>query len=129
MFRRDDTHALLFGNQADEGVVEDRDIPNGGGWEPYSWSSAISAVEQVDPNTFLVALADGRIERFTYSNAGSIVIGNLPAVNDLTYEPVSGLVYTASANEVIAIDPQNGGVAFSHSIGQPVRYVLPLLNR
>ena len=129
LFRRDGSHALLFGNRDGQGVVEDRDIPNGGGWEPYLWNSDITAAEQVDANTYLIALADGRIERFTYANAGSIIIGSFAVTRDLAYEPVSGLVYLASGSDVLAIDPQEGTTTISWSIGHPVRYVLPLLNR
>ena len=129
MFKRNDTHVLLFGNRDGHGVVEDHDIPNGGGWEPYQWTSAITAVERLDANTHLLALADGSLERFTYSNAGSITIANLEDVRDLSLDPVSGWVYAAAGTSVQAINPQNGQIASSYDIGAPVYYVLPLLNR
>jgi hypothetical protein len=129
MFRRDDAHVLLFGNRDGQGVVEDRDIGNGGGWEPYMWNSAITAVERVDANTFLASLTDGSLERFTYSNAGSVIIANIADMRDLALDPVSGLVYVAAGTSVLAVNPQNGQIASNYSIGVPVRYVLPLLNR
>lgn len=129
MFRRNDTHVLLFGNRDGQGVVEDHDIGNSGGWEPYQWASTITAVERVDANTFLVALSDGSLERFTYSNAGSVTIANIPDIRDLSLDPVSGLVYVAAGTSVLAINPQNGQITSSYGIGTPVRYVLPLLNR
>ncbi len=129
MWRRNDANALLFGDQDGHGVVKDHNIEAGGGWEPYSWTSSITAAERVDANTFLVALSDGAVERFTYSNAGSIAIAAVPDVHDLSLDPVSGLVYAATGTEVVAINPVNGQVAASYTIGVPVRYVLPLLNR
>lgn len=129
MFRRNDTQVLLFGDRDGHGVVRDHSIADGGGWEPYSWGSGIAAVERVDANTFLVALTDGTLERFTWSNAGSIPIADLPEVRDLSLDAVSGLVYAAAGTSVLAIDPQNGQIASSYSIGAPIRYVLPLLNR
>ncbi len=129
MFKRGDTHVLLFGNRDGHGVVEDHDVENGGGWEPYQWNSTITAVEQTDANTHLVALADGSLERFTYSNAGSVTVANIPDVRDLSMDPVSGLVYVAAGTSVLAINPQNGLIASNYAIGSPVHHVLPLLNR
>lgn len=129
MFARDDTHVLIFGNRNGQGVVEDRNTDVGGGWEPRIWGSAITAVERIDANTYLVALTDGSLERFTYSNAGSVLIGSPGAITDLALEPVSGTIYAGAGNEVLRIDPQSGSVLTSYPIGVPVRYVLPLLNR
>ena len=50
-------------------------------------------------------------------------------MNDLAYEPVSGLVYAGTGSDVLAINPQTGQVVMSIAIGAPVAYVLPLLNR
>ena len=129
MFRRNDTHVLLFGNRDGHGVLEDHDVESGGGWEPYQWTSTVIAVERVDANTLLVALADGKLERFTYSNAGSVTIANIADMRDLSLDPVSGLVYVAAGTSVSAVNPQNGQITSSYSVGSPVHYVLPLLNR
>ncbi len=129
MHPRDDAHVLLFGNRNGQGVVEDRNIVGGGGWEPYVWPAPITAVERVDANTFLVALANGQLERFTYSNAGSVTIMLVPDIRDLSLEPISGLVYVAAGSEVMALNAQSGQVATTWSIGSPVAYAMPLLNR
>jgi hypothetical protein len=129
MFPRDDVHVLLFGNRNGQGVVEDRNIVGGGGWEPYTWPALITAVERVDVNTFLVALANGQLARFTYSNAGSVVIAQLPDIRDLHLEPISGLVYAAAGTEVHALTPQSGQVVGSWPIGAEVEYAMPQLNR
>lgn len=129
MFKRDDNHVLLFGDAGGQGVVEDHDLENGGGWEPSTWNSTITAVERVDANTWLVALADGLLQRFTYSNAGSVTIANIAGIRDLSLDPASGLIYLAAATDVLAINPQNGQTVASYGIGTPVHHVLPLLNR
>ncbi len=126
---RDDAHVLLFGNRGGQGVVEDRNIVGGGGWEPYAWPSPITAAERVDANTFLVALADGQLERFTYSNAASLTIATVPDIRDLHLEPISGLVYVAAGTQVLTINAQTGVIGTSWSIGSPVEYAMPLLNR
>ncbi len=129
MFRRDGANALLFGDRDGHGVVKDHNIDGGGGWEPYAWPSTINAVERTGTNTWLVALNDGSIERFTYSDAASTTIAMIPDVHDLALDPVSGLVFAAAGADVLSIDPQNGQIIASYAIGAPVRHVLPLLNR
>ncbi len=129
MYPRDDAHLLLFGNRNGLGVVEDRNIVGGGGWEPYTWLSPITAVERVDANAFLVALANGQLERFTYSNAGSVTIATISNIRDLSLEPVSGLVYAAAGMNVLTVNAQTGAIGTTWSIGAPIQYALPLLNR
>ena len=129
MFKRDGTHVLLFGNDNGQGMVEDHDLMNDGGWEPTTWNSNINAVERLDANTYLVALADGSLERFTYSNAGSITIATIADMRDLSLDPASGLIYAAAGTDVLAINPQNGQTLANYGIGVPVHHVLPLLNR
>ncbi len=129
MFRRNDGQVLLFGDRDGSGVVKDHNIQAGGGWEPYSWNARIAAVERVDANTFLVALADGAIERFNWSTAASVTIANIVGVHDLAYDQVSGMVLVAAASDVITLDPQTGDIAAGYAMGAPVRLVLPLLNR
>lgn len=126
---RTNTQALLFGNRNGEGVVQERSISGGGGWEPRTWSSPISAVERVDANTWIVALENGTLERFTYANAGSLTIGAGATVRDLCYEPVSGAMFAVRGQEVIAFDPVNGTIAASWALGAEGAWVLPVLNR
>lgn len=129
VFTRNNDQVLFFGNQDGLGTVRDHNVDAGGGWEPYQWNSAITAVERVDAGTFLVALEDGSVERFSYPSSGSVPIADIPGVSDLALDPVSGLVYAAAGNDVVAMDPQTGQVPITHAIGAPVAYVLPLLNR
>lgn len=126
---RDDVHLLVFGTRNGQGVVEDRDVQNGGGWEPRTWPAAITCVERVDANTFLVGLENGTIERFTWSNAGSLLVANLPDVQHMSVDPVSGLVYVAAGENVYLLDQQNGQFTATWAIGAPVKYALPLFNR
>lgn len=129
MFPRSDANVLLFGNRGSQGVVEDRSISGSGGWEPRSWNEHITAVEQVDGDHFLVALAGGGLERFTYSSASSLPLASGTPISDLAYDPVHGTVFAASGSLVRSLDPQSGAVLASWSAGSEVRYVLPLLNR
>lgn len=126
---RTNTQALLFGNRNGQGVVQERSITGGGGWEPRTWSSPISAAERLDANAWIVALEDGSIERFTYANAGSLTIGAGAPLRDLGLDPVSGVMFAVRGQEAIAFDPGNGAVVASWALGAEGAWVLPVLNR
>lgn len=129
LFDRDGQHILIFGNRNGHGVVQDRSIIGGGGWEPYTWPVPVTAVEHVGGDQWLVALANGDLQRFTFSNAGSLGIGNTPVLNTLAINPVTGLVYGGGNGQVVQINPSTGAVSQAWSVAGNVRKVLPLLNR
>ena len=129
IFTRDADHILIFGNRDGQGHVQDRSLSGGGGWEPYSWSSPITAVEQVAAGTWLVALANGDLQRFTYANAGSLSLGTTPVLNTLAFDEVNGWVYGGADGQVILIDPGTGSMTSNTAVNGSVRYVLPLYNR
>lgn len=121
--------ALLFGNRNGQGVVQERSVASGGGWEPRTWPSPVKAVERVDAGTWVVALADGSIERFTYGNAGSLTIGSGVPVQDLGYDPVAGVMYAVRGQEVITFDPLTGAPGPGWALGADGAFVLPVFNR
>lgn len=129
IFSRDAGHALLFGNRNDQGVVEDRDLGGGGGWEPHDWTAAIGAVTEAGNGTYLVALENGDLERFTYASANSTTILSGEPIRSISFDPVGGLAYAGRGSNVIAVDPQSGAVAGEWAIGAEVKYVLVLLNK
>ena len=129
IFERDADHVLIFGNRDGHGRVQDRNVAGGGGWEPYIWPHTISAVERVASGTWLVALSNGDLQRFTSGNAGSVSIATTPELNTLTYDQVNGIVYGGADGHVLAINPSTGAVVPGWSVNGSVRYVLPLLNR
>jgi hypothetical protein len=129
LFERDAQHTLIFGNQDGQGRVQDRNILGGGGWEAYIWQSEITAVAQVGTSTWLVALADGDLQRFTYDDDGSLSIGSTPVLYDMRYDPASGAVFGGTDGQVIAIDPTSGTVISDFAVNGTVRKVLPLRNR
>ncbi|MEO8733855.1 MAG: Ig-like domain-containing protein [Flavobacteriales bacterium] len=129
MFERDAQHALVFGNLNGLGRVQDRDILGGGSWEAYVWQSEITAVTQVAATTWLVALGNGDLQRFTYDNDGSLSIGSTPVLNDMSYDPASGAVFGGADGQVIAFDPSSGAIISNFAMNGTVRKVLPLRNR
>ncbi len=129
LFPRDAGHALIFGNRSGQGRVLDRTLSGGGTWEAYSWPSPITAVVRLSELTWLVALANGDLERFTYNTIGSIHIGNSPVLGTMALDPVNGRVYGGTDGQVLLIDPMNGTTAPGWPVDGQVRKVLPLTNR
>ncbi|MFT3883917.1 MAG: hypothetical protein QM724_00345 [Flavobacteriales bacterium] len=129
LFKRSTDALLLFGNTAGHSVVEERNVELGGAWQPRAWSQPIAAVEQVDGDTWILALADGTIERFTYANTSSQPIAQIADVQALAYDPLNGLLYIGAGTQVLAIDPLTGQIGATYTIGGEVRYVVPLFNR
>lgn len=128
-FTRSPEQVLIFGNRDGAGRVLDRTITGGGTWEAYTWTSPITAVEQVATNTWLVALANGSLQRFTYGGSGSLDLGTTPLLHALAYDAVNGHVYGGAEGQVQLIDPGTGATANGWAVNGEVRQVLPLLNR
>jgi hypothetical protein len=128
-FRRDDDHVLVFGNRNGSSVVMDLSISGGGGWEPRTWPALVNAVERIDANTFVLALADGTLERFTYSNASSMQIAAGTAFVDLSLDPVNDVLYGITATDLQALDPQTGMLTQSYPLSGEPKHVLALFNR
>lgn len=128
-FTRGASHLLIFGNQGGAGRVLDRTISGGGTWEAYTWASPITSVEQVAANTWLVALASGELQRFTYGGSGSLGLGTTPLLHALAYDAVNGLAYGGANGQVLLIDPGSGATANGWAVAGEALHVLPLLNR
>ena len=120
---------LLFGNRNGEGVVEQRNIDSGAWWEPRTFSQGeIRAVARQDGNTWFVALP-GELVRFTYSNAGAITVNGGVDLDALAYDAANGLLWGASGNEVLWMDPASGAVLGSVPVQDEVLFLLPFFNR
>ncbi|MCB0785347.1 MAG: hypothetical protein KDC02_14205 [Flavobacteriales bacterium] len=120
---------LLFGNRNGEGVVEQRNIDSGAWWEPRTFSQGeIRAVARQDGNTWFVALP-GELVRFTYSNAGAITVSGGVDLDALAYDAANGLLWGASGNEVLWMDPASGAVLGSVPVQDEVLFLLPFFNR
>ncbi|MEO8067083.1 MAG: hypothetical protein ABI599_05255 [Flavobacteriales bacterium] len=128
MFQRDDDHLLLFGNRNGEGVVEDRNILQGGGFEPRTFSQGeIIDAAQVDDNTYLIALPDG-IVRYTYNPDQVFLVSNL-VPEHLAYDGVTGTLFAAAGNTIHVLDASTGFEAATISLPSSPIKILVLLNR
>src|SRR5690606_33232526 len=99
-FIRGTDQVLIFGNRDGLGRVLDRTISGGGTWEAYTWTAPITAVEQVALNTWIVALANGDLQRFTYGGSGSLSIATTPVLTTLAFDAVNGWVYAGTEGQV-----------------------------
>jgi hypothetical protein len=128
MFARDDDHVLLFGNRNGEGVVEDRDLTNGGYWEPRLFPEPINAVVRINANTYVLAVG-AELIRFTYSNAGALTIASGISAEHLAYNEVTGELLVADGPTVLVMDALTGSTILSYTLPEDVFALLPLYNR
>lgn len=129
LYVRDAEHVLVFGNRNGQGRLLDRTLVGGGTWEAYVWPQPISAVAAVGSQSWLVALADGGLQRFTYGGSGAVPLGSTPVLSTLAFDAVNGWVYGGTGFQVLRIDPGSGATEPAWTVNGPVLRVLPLLNR
>jgi hypothetical protein len=128
LFIRDADHVLLFGNRNGEGVVEDRNVTDGGYWEPRVFPEPLRSVVRIDENVYILGVGT-EIIRFTYSNAGAIPIASGISADHLAYNEVTGELVVADGQTVIIMDAGNGTTIDSYTLPQGVVGLLPLYNR
>lgn len=128
LFTRDGGHVLLFGNSNGQGRVLDRTLEGGGDWETFTWGAAITAVVRVAPNAWLVALANGALQRYSYGG-GALPLASTPVLHTLAYDEVDGRAYGGADGQVIALDPATGATTGTAAVNGTTVRILPLYNR
>ncbi len=129
MYRRTDQHALIFGNRSGSGWIQDRNVVEGGGYEPREFTgSPISATLRLDANTWVIALP-GQLLRYAYATNSVSVIASGFTAQCLAHESATGTLYAGVDDQLILLDPFTGTVIGSNSIGTDIGAILPLLNR
>ncbi|MFZ1686370.1 MAG: hypothetical protein WAU70_03045 [Flavobacteriales bacterium] len=128
MHQRDNNHVLLFGNRNGEGVVEDRNILQGGGFEPriFNQGEIISALP-VDDNTYIIALPAG-IVRYTYNPDQVFTVSGL-VPDQLVYDPVNGTLFASTGSTLHVLDATTGFEAATIALPSAPMKLLVLLNR
>ncbi len=127
-FERDEDHMLLFGNRNGGGVVEDRNVVDGGYWEPRTFADPVLAVARIDANTYIVSTG-GTLQRFTYTNAGALTIASGIAAEVMAYDEVNGVLIAAEGGQVSFLDPGSGATLASYTVPAAVVNILPQYNR
>jgi hypothetical protein len=129
LFATDDVHALLFGEQDGEGVIQLINVQQGGVLELRTFpAEPLLAVVSTSPGMYLIALNSG-LKRYVFqSNAATdLVTGQV--FTSLAYDDVSGGVWAGSGNQIQLIDPISGATLDQRSLLHPVGHVLLQYNR
>lgn len=121
--------ALLFGKRGSVGVVQVRNVVQGGGTDLYVFNDGpVQAVAPINSGTYIVALPD-RLIRFSTSSNTITVVAQGIAAQSLAYDPASGILHAGVGSQLLAIDPLTGASSTLHAFPHNVGTILPLLNR
>jgi hypothetical protein len=128
MYRHSDQQALLFGNRDGDGVIQLRNVVQGGMYEMRIFDDQeIIAVEQLTPTSYVVAL-QYQLIRFSYANNSIYPLLNM-TVSDIAYDRANGSILAGSGQEILVIDPTTGNVVNNITVPTSIGWILPLLNR
>lgn len=128
LFDRSSSHMLVFGNRNGQGVVEDRNILLGGGFEPHVFTQGeLRDAVQLNNNTYVIALPNS-IVRYTYNPDQLSQISTL-AVDHLAYDAAGGRLFACAGSTVHVLDPITGNNAGSFTLPAAPVELLVLLNR
>lgn len=127
--KRSSSTALVFGDRAGEGVIQERDVMQGGVFEMRVFSEGgIRSVARLNGDAWAVALPD-KIVRFHYPTNTVVTLAQGISATWLAYEEATGRIYAAQDATVHLIDPGTGQQVGTISAPHPIGAVLPLLNR
>lgn len=129
LFARGEQHVLLFGNNAEGGVILEVNTELGGSFAMRAFpGEALACVARFAEGRYVLGFASG-IRRFDYqSNAVTTIVPGI-GPSGLTFDPVSGAVLAAHGAQVTAFHPVTGVITSTQSAPHPVGRVLLRLNR
>lgn len=113
---KDDSHVLVFGNKAGQGLIQEYDRTANNLWNPYPYAltyGLINCVLKLDSDTYLLACANGIIYKYVYS-AGSVTpyLSGFTAIQ-LVLNEVTNALYVVEKNKINVFDV----------LGKPVRTI------
>lgn len=120
---------LLFGERGTVGVVQKRNVLQGGSVDLYLFNDGpVQAVAQLNSATYIIALPDRLVRYSTGSNTITLVAQGISA-QSLAYDAASGILYAGVGNTLLGVDIMTGATNTLQSFPHPVGVILPLLNR
>lgn len=120
---------LIFGNRNGNGVVQERNVVQGGSFDLRVFSEGpISAVVALDESTAIVAIP-GRLVRYSALANSIVVLAQGFTAQALAYENATGALYVGVGNTLFTVDPQTGAQGTTATLPHEVGSILPLLNR
>ncbi len=128
LFRRDDDHALLFGDRNGDGVIQERNVDQGGVFEMRVFpGEPILAATSIGGNEFAVALASG-IHRFSYNSNSLVPLSSITATT-LAYDRVSGTLLAGIGDQLVTLDATTGAQLGIRTLPGAIGTILILTNR
>jgi len=129
LMARSSPQLLVFGNRNGTGVVQERNVLQGGSFDLRLFQEGpISAVVRLDANTAIVAVPD-RLIRYSANSNTVVLLAQGFTAQALAYESATGLLYVGVGNMLFTVDPLTGAQSSSTMISHPIGTILPLLNR
>jgi hypothetical protein len=113
---KDDTHVMVFGNNAGQGIIQQYDRVSNNLWNPYPsalTNGAITCALKLDSDTYLLGLSNGAIYKYVYS-ASSITpyLTGYTAIQ-LVMDELNAVLYIIEKNRITTCDAQ----------GKPIRTI------
>jgi len=129
LLARNSQQLFIFGNRNGTGVVQERNVAQGGATDLQSFNQGpISAVAVLNSSTAVVAVP-GMLMRFNAGSNSLNVLAQGLTAQSLAYDPASGILYAGVDEQLLAMDPLTGSSTVLFSFPHPVGRILPLLNR
>lgn len=126
---RNNAQLLVFGNRNGTGLIQERNVVQGGGFDLREFSEGpISAVARLDANTAIVAIPD-RLIRYSANSNTVVLLAQGFTAQALAYEPATGSLHVGVGNMLFTVDPLTGAQSSSTMIPHDIGTILPLLNR
>lgn len=121
--------ALLFGNRCTTGVIQLRNVAQGGTTDLSIFNDGpVQAVAQLNSGTYVIALSD-RLVRFSTSSNTIHVVAQGISAQSLAFDQASGILHAGVGTTLMAVDPLTGVTSTAHTFPHEVGTILPLLNR
>lgn len=128
MFRYSDQQVLVLGNRNGEGVIQLRNIVQGGIYEMRVFDQGeIRSVDRLSTTTLVVAL-DNELIRFDHAN-NSVVTLISQSFGDVAYDIAGGAILAPTGQDLLVIEPATGAIVNTISTPIEIDRILPLFNR
>lgn len=129
LLARNGQQLFIFGNRNGTGVIQERNVAQGGGTDLQTFGQGpISAVAVLNSGTAVVALP-GMLMRFNSGSNTMTILAQGITAQSLAYDPASGILYAGVDEQLLALDALTGSSTVLFSFPHPVGSIFPLLNR
>ena len=108
-FERDETHILVFGNKAGQGVIQEYDRIANNLWSPYPYTltyGTVTCAIKLDDDSFLLACSNGNIYKYAYSTSSvTLYLTGYEAIQ-MVLDDLNNAFYVVEKNKINKLDMQ-----------------------